>query len=119
MLAAVADEDDIIRKFASENILLARASQSADRIRCFSKKNIKINFSASSYIQMIDWENIHIDSPPLLIDVSSETIATNIQINLPDYPCHSQCVEGNIKDVSAVCVCAKVYGHDSRHSVII
>lgn len=60
---------------------------------------------------MVDWEMVEFDSPALLQDIISETIASNTQIILPHYPCHSPDVERNIKDVYAVC--GKVYGHDS------
>lgn len=117
LLAAVGDKDENIRKFACDKILLARNSHSPDRIRCFDKKKIKINFSADCYINLIDWENIDFDSPPLLQSVTSEVIASYSQVILPYYPCHSQDVERNIKDVSAMC--GKVYGHDARHGAII
>lgn len=117
LLAAVSDSDENIRKFAFDKILIARSSHSVERIRCFDKNKIKLDFSATSYLDMIDWENAQFDSPPLLNDFTSETFAINPQINLPYYPCHSQDVERSIKDVSAVC--GKVYGHASRHGVII
>ena len=117
LLAAVGDEDENIRKFACEKILIARNTHNSDIIRCFNKKSININFTSESYINMVDWERVEFDSPPLLQNIMSETIATNTQIILPHFPCHSQDVERNIKDVSVVC--GKVYGHDSRHGVII
>ena len=68
-------------------------------------------------MDMIDWQAVDITSPPLLKDTSSETIALFQQITLPQFRCHSQDVERNIKDVSAVC--GKVFGHDSRHDAIL
>ena len=65
---------------------------------------------------MVNWE-IDFVSPPLLEDVSSDTLASYEQVILPHYPCHSQDVERNVKDVSAVC--SKVYGHDSRHGALV
>jgi len=109
-------EDDKRRKFACEKILMAHDNHHSDRIRCFDKNSIKINFTSESYINMVDWEKVVFDSPPLLKGITSETIASNAQVILPHYPCHSQDVERNIKDVSAVC--GTVNGHDSRHSVI-
>ena len=66
---------------------------------------------------MVDWENVEFVSSPLLQNITSETVASCAQVILPHYLWHSQDVERNIKDVSAVC--GKVYGHDSRHGVII
>jgi hypothetical protein len=118
LLAAVADENESIRKLACEKILQSRQSNITTEIpRVFDKKNININFSASSFMDMIDWQAVDITSPPLLKDTSSETIALFQQITLPQFPCHSQDVERNIKDVSAVC--GKVFGHDSRHGAIL
>ena len=120
LLAAIGDENENIRKFASEKILLARnthQSHHSDRIRSFDKNRIVINFTSESYINMVDWEKVDFDSPPLLENISSETIASNVQVILPHYPSHSQDVERSIKDVSVVS--GKVYGHDSRHGVII
>jgi hypothetical protein len=70
---------------------------------CFDKNRIKINFSAESYISMVEWELVEFDSPPLLQDITSEDIASKSQVILPHFPCHSQDVERNIKDVTAVC----------------
>lgn len=117
LLAAVGDEEENVRRFACDRILLARNISSTEKIRCFDRKKIKIKFTATSYLNMIDWDNVEFDSPPLLHDISSEAIASNAKIVLPYYPCHSQDVERNIKDVSAVC--GKVYGHESRHGAII
>ena len=117
LLAAIGDDDENIRKFASEKILLARSAPSTDDVRCFDKNTLKINFACRSYVDMIDWDSVTFDSPPLLHDIASDMIASHSQVVLPHYPCHSQDVERNIKDVSSVC--HKVYGHDSRHGVVI
>jgi hypothetical protein len=59
---------------------------------------------------MVDWEMVEFDSPP-------QTLVSNAQVIIPHYLCHSQDMERNIEDVSAVC--GKVYGHDSGYGVII
>ena len=117
LVAAVRNDDKNIRKFACEKILQARSDHSDDRIRCFDKSLIKINFTCKSYLDMIDWDKAIFASPPLLHDITSETIVSHSKVILPNFPCHSQDVERNIKDISVVC--SKVYGHNSRHGVII
>ena len=117
LLAAISDDNEDIRKFASEKILLARHEKSSDGIRCFDKHTIMVNFKAKSYINMVDWDRCDFYEPPLLQEISSEAIGKSQQVILPHYPCHSQNVERNIKDVSTVS--RKVYGHESRHGVIV
>jgi hypothetical protein len=46
LLAAVGNEDENIRKFAHEKLLLAGNALSSDRIRCFDKNIIKINLTS-------------------------------------------------------------------------
>ena len=117
LLAAVGDDDKNVRKFAYDKISRARSAYSTDKIHCFDKTSIQINFTAAMYINMIDWENVDYDLPPLLHDITQETIASNERLVLPRYPCHSQHVEKNVKDVTAAN--GKVYGHDSRHGLIL
>lgn len=118
LLAVIGDEDENIRKFACEKMVARKTTTHfGDRFRCFDKNSIKINFTDESYINMVDLENVDFDSPPLLQDIMSETIANNEQVILSHYPCHSQDVGRNIKDISAVC--GKVYGCDSRHGALI
>ena len=66
---------------------------------------------------MADWGKCDFDAPPHLQDITSKAVGSNERVVLPHYPCHSQDVERNIKDVSSVS--GRVYGHDSRHGVII
>jgi len=118
LLAAIGDQDENIRKFACKKMVARKTTTHfGDRIRCFDKNSIKINFTAESYIDMVDWENVDFDSPPLLQDITSESIANNEQVRIRHYPCHSQDVQRNIKDVFAVC--GMVYGHDSCHGALV
>ena len=86
-------------------------------VRCFDKKQICINFKATSYVHMIEWCKGNVTPPPLLADFDSETLSARQQIILTYYPCHSQDVERNVKDVSVAC--SRVYGHSSRHGIIL
>ena len=102
-MAAVGDEDENIRKFSCEKILMVRNANSSDTICCFDKKTNTVKFISDSSINMVDWENCDFDAPPHLQDITSKAVGSNEQVVLPHYPYHSQDVERNIKDVSAVC----------------
>lgn len=117
LIAAVADDDADIRKQATQRIINARHSEKEGVIRVFDKNNITINFSADSYITMIDWSACIVTAPPLLSHLSDETLATGEPVILSEIPCHSQAVERAVKDVSAASL--KVCGHEARHGMVL
>lgn len=118
LLAGVADELDSIRIFSCQQILRARTEESTNtEIRCFDKRQFKVNLSATSYMELLDWTSTPITSPPLLDNISDDCLANYQQIILPKYPCHSVDVEINVKDLSAVC--QRVFGHSSRHGAVL
>lgn len=117
LLAGVGDSDINIRKVASDRIIKARAHLSSISVRCFDKDLISLNLSASSYLDLIDWDTTNVTPPPLLDAVSDEILRKYERVILPMYPCHSQAVERNVKDVTEVC--GSHYGHDSRHGAIV
>src|SRR5688572_28672566 len=83
---------------------MAINTHSSDTIRCFDKKTITVKFTPVTCINMVDWEKCDFDAPPLLQDITSRAVGSNERVVLPHYnSCHSQYVERNIKDVSAVC----------------
>ena len=92
-----------LRKFSCEKILMARNTHSSDTIRCFYKKTITVKFTSDSYINMVDWGKCDFHAPLHLQDITSKAVGSNERVVLLHYPCHSQDVERNIKDVSAVC----------------
>lgn len=117
LLSGVGDVDENIRRFASDKILDARSRSTSSGIRLFDKSNIAVNFKAESYIDMVDWAQCHVTSPPVLSHVSNEQLQQNQHIIMNQFPCHSQAVERTVKDISAAS--AKVYGHYSRHGMIL
>ena len=117
LLAAVADGDQEIRKVAYDKISLAQRQTHRGAIRIFDKDEITLNLSATSFMDLIDWNCVNMTVPPLLQDTDAASISANLQIILPNYPCHSQAVERCVKDMSSAC--SKVYGHDSRHGVML
>jgi hypothetical protein len=117
LIAAVSDDDLNVRRQAVEIIISSRQRVQPNAVRIFDKNEIKLNFSAETYFDMIDWDNCQITPPPLLSHVSSDDLKSCQQLLLPTFPCHSQAVERTVKDVSAAS--SKVYGHKSRHGMVL
>lgn len=117
LLVAVADEDQRIRTVACERILKARSQAVGSSVRTFDKNLIPVNLSASCFMDLIDWEKINVTSPPLLDHLDSKLLSGQEIITVPKYPCHSQAVERNIRNVTSVC--GNVFGHDSLHEAVL
>lgn len=117
LLAAVGDDDINIRKQAVDMIIEARSKLDVGHVRYFDKEEIVINWSATSYFEMIDWTQCDITAPPMLSHLSDDDLKKYDPIKLKQFPCHSQAVERTVKDTSAVS--SKVYGHTSRHGMIL
>lgn len=116
LLAAVSDNDKGIRKRAVDYIITAREKQATNTIRIF-EKNISINFAATSYVDMIDWNQSNVTSPPMLSHLSNDQLNCNQPVLVQQTPCHSQAVERTVKDVTAAS--RKVYGKRSRHGMVL
>jgi len=117
ILAGLTDDDDCNRKFVCVKLIEARKNVQPNAIRVFDKSIIKLNFSALSYVDMIDWTAAVVTPPPLLANISNEDIEQLQVDSFKGIPCHSQAVERCIKDVSATSL--KVFGHKSRHGMIM
>lgn len=78
----------------------------------------KINFQASSYHEMIDWEDTVLTEPPLTLSLTDDQISAfkETPFDVPDYPCHTQAVERGIRLVSEAA--AAVIGPDARDGFI-
>ena len=104
-----------------QKIVAARKDiDAAEGIRKFSKSSIKLKFDAESYYDFIDWDYTKISPPPLLSSISSDELlecAERGPLPIPPVPCHSQTVEGVVKDVTRVFT--KVFGHDARHGMLV
>lgn len=102
LLAMLTDSQQHIRELGARRILKAR-SNPRNTLRLF--KLPSLNFNASSYIELIQWQD-QITDPPLLKLISNEEIqefvAQKGEGNLPllRLPCHSQAVERAVKTVS-------------------
>ena len=87
-------------------------------MRCF--KVPPINFDATDYTHLIDWQLSHISEPPLTRTITDEDIEHHIinrsKMTFEAFPCHIQAVERIIKEVSDASL--KVCGHEARHECI-
>ena len=83
----------------------------------FDKSTIKLDYSASSYFDMIDWTVAVVTPPPLLSGTSNDDLEQLQADSFKGIPCHSQAVERCIKDISGTTL--KVFGHKSRHGMVM
>src|SRR6218665_338321 len=83
----------------------------------------ELNFAASDYIDLIDWQNLSITEPPVLSTLSrtdlEEIIASDCVpvFQFPKFPCHTQSVERSVKLVTEAS--AAEVGQTSRHGFIL
>ena len=68
---------------------------------------------------MIDWENSFVTEPPLTNSLPNEDLLQCIdqQMEVPNYPCHNQAVERNVKLVTEASL--SVAGEEARHGMVL
>ena len=80
----------------------------------------EINFEATDYIELIDWQKCKLTEPPITTCISDECLikmVTNGHVpEVKQFPCHTQGVERCIKLVTEASV--EVCGYDSRDGYI-
>lgn len=122
VLSMIVDKRSHIRELGFRRIIKAR--------KCFSKRKLvrsfqppKINFQATDYIEMIDWNTASLSPPPLLRRLTDQEIWSKIQSgekadewNFNKFPCHTQAVERCVKLVTEAS--QKVVGSDARDGFI-
>lgn len=119
LLAMITDDKKHVRELGLRRILKCRNTQN-DEIREF--KVPKLNFEAHSYMDLIDWQSVTVTEPPLTRDIPNETLKEMIlivsnEINILQYPCHTQAVERCVKLVTEAS--ASVCGPESRDGFIL
>jgi len=119
LLGMLTDNRKHIRELAMRRILRAR-SERTTKIRQF---NIPpFNFSATDYIDIIDWKQLAATEPPLTAHISKDELQMFVAnrevpvIDFPKFPCYTQSVERCVKLVTEAC--AAVCGTDSRDGFI-
>ena len=103
-----------------------RRIQEASKITTKSPDNVckfclpELNLECDNYIDLINWQKVVITEPPLTMDLSDETIISNIQNKVVyksvKYPVHTQAVERVIKLVTEAS--AEVCSHEAREGLI-
>ena len=66
---------------------------------------------------MINWNIIQTTILPLLEGLIKSENDYQSTIKLPMYPCHSQTVERNVKEISSASTA--VFGHEARHGMVL
>lgn len=103
LLSMLSDEQKHVRELAARRILKARAASDSSQLRVFEVP--KINLNASSYIDLIDWQQTY-SQPPILSNVSDDTLHSLVESGGDDevlflrLPCHTQAVERAVKTVT-------------------
>ena len=103
------------RRVAVERILTCSRTSS---LRKFAMPDV--NFSATNYRNIIDWEVVSISEPPIFQFWSDEKLFPAIDNHLTDannLPNHTQAVERNVQLVSTV---SRIYNdQNTRHEVVV
>ena len=119
LLAMLTDEKPAMRELAMRRILKARKQPSTNKVRSFSVP--VLNFEATSYLEMIDWQTIPVTEPPVTREIDDNTLLRLIReddtpvLEFARYPCHTQAVERHIKLVTEAS--ASVCGPESREQL--
>lgn len=118
LAAMIADNKDETRELGWRRIKKTRQKNKQKSVRCF--KVPPINFDATDYTDLIDWQLSHISEPPLTRNITDEDIEHHIinrsKMTFEAFPCHTQAVERIVKEVSDASL--KVCGHEARHGYI-
>ena len=102
LLAMLHDDSSIIRELSVRRILKAREKK-VTRARKFQLP--KINFEATTYYSMINWQECQLEEPPITKKFSNQCLVETIIekkeiLKLPDFLNHTQAVERTVKMVT-------------------
>ncbi|KAK4875981.1 hypothetical protein RN001_012403 [Aquatica leii] len=102
LICMLNDTKRYLRELALKRILKTRNGLTRERMREFIIP--KINFEATTYNDLIDWQNCELSEPPILASISNDDLNQLIQtvpeMDLVKFPCHTQAVERHVKIVS-------------------
>lgn len=122
LLSMVTDDRRHVRELGLRRILKSRANPSQSKNATREFKIPLLNFKATDYIDMINWQTTKITEPPILRDKSDEELQLLIGqeqtpvLNFLRYPCHTQSVERCVKLVTEASM--SVVGSESRDGYI-
>ena len=105
------EDDDAFRLDPSEDHAISNS-----KVRKFVLP--KVNFNATSYTELIDWESAKLTEPPFTLDFKEADLLAikEAPLEVPHYPCHTQAVERAIKIVSEAS--AAVVAQEAREGFI-
>ena len=112
------DERESIRRQAVQWIKRAREQfDASNHPRQFLSP--KIEFGATDYTEITDWEERPCTEPPLTMHMKIEEImeAVKVPLRFPNYPNHTQRVEAMVRVVSEVA--NKRAGYKARQKIIL
>lgn len=116
LLAMVADPDAAVRTRAVERIQRCRIQQPQEGVRPF--KLPAINFAATHYTELLDWEKELVTEPPLTADLTDADLQDicDHPLQVAAFPVHTVAVERAVKVVTEAA--AAVLGEERRHGWI-
>lgn len=109
LISMVTDESKSVRELGYRRLLKIRRQVKDKSIRFFTIP--KINFSATDFVELIDWQSCELTEPPLLRNISNAELLKILEdpskMEIVRYPCNTQAVERGVKLVTeasmAVC----------------
>lgn len=117
ILLAITDSRRHIRELGLRRIIAARSKPKS--VRNFEVP--PINFEASEYIDLINWNDCKLTEPPVLSNLSDEEVKKMVQTgetpDFPCFPCHTQAVERCVKIVTEAR--SVVSGSEARDGFIL
>lgn len=120
LLAMLADSRKTVRELGLRRLLKCRQHKLlGPKVREFRVP--LLNFKATDYIDLIDWQSVTIIEPPLTVSISDSSLMEMIsevpsEIGILKFPCHSQAVERCVKLVTEASTA--VCGFDARDGYI-
>lgn len=121
LLRMITDERRHIRELGLRRVLKCRQNKvhNAQQPRVF--KIPILNFSASDYVDLIDWSE-GVSEPPVTRGITTDSLKDLVneggidRVAFPRYPCHTQAVERHVKLVTKASL--SVCGQKSRDGLI-
>ena len=105
------ENDDGLQMDPSEKAVISNS-----KIRQYIILNI--NFAASTYSELIDWEISKLSEPPLILSLTNSDLMAikEFPFSVPDYPCYTQAVERAVCLVSEAS--SSLIGQEARDGLI-
>ena len=118
-IAGLCDDNPDARSFIVDKILSLRDGSDVGDTSKRVFKPPPLNFSATSYLDLIDWNAVPITESILTASFSTLTLNhfREEKLVLPPFPSHTQSVERVIREITDVS--GKCVGFDSRHGMLL